>query len=259
MRVATFNLLHGRSLSDGLVDLGRLREACASIDADVLGLQEVDRDQTRSDGHDLTKEIADATGAEYWRFEPALVGTPGFDWRAAVDGDYLVGTGEAGYGVGLVSRWPVSRWEVIRLPAAKLKSPIMIPGTKKVIWLQDEPRVALCAVVESPIGTMTVATTHLSFVPIVNARQLRTVVREMRRLLPPPYVLAGDLNMIGGFPKLVSGWRSLANAKTYPTHNPSVQFDWILADGDLPPVTGTHALALPMSDHRALAVDLEQP
>lgn len=256
MRIATFNLLHGRSLTDGLVDLARLESACASIGADVLGLQEVDRDQTRSDGHDLTAAVARSMDAEHWRFEPALIGTPGFTWRAAVDGDYLLGTGEAGYGVGLVSKWPVSAWEVIRLPAASLRSPIMIPGTRKVVWLRDEPRVALCAVVNTPLGQMTIATTHLSFVPVVNARQLRTVVREMQRLLPPPYLLAGDLNMIGAFPRLVSGWRSLGSAKTYPTHNPSVQFDWILGDGVLPPVTGVEAISLPMSDHCALAVDL---
>ena len=46
MRLATFNLLHGRSLTDGLVDSDRLAAAVAALDADVLALQEVDRDQT---------------------------------------------------------------------------------------------------------------------------------------------------------------------------------------------------------------------
>ena len=42
MRLASFNILNGRSLSDGEVDAGRLRGGEA-LDADVLGLQEVDR------------------------------------------------------------------------------------------------------------------------------------------------------------------------------------------------------------------------
>ena len=256
MRVATFNLLHGRSLTDGLVDLERLQGACSRIGADVLGVQEVDRDQQRSDGHDLTAAIAEAMGAEHWRFEPAVIGTPGATWRPAVEGDYLLGTGEAGYGVGLVSKWPVSRWDVIRLGAASMRAPVMIPGTRQVVWLRDEPRIALCAVVETPLGPITIATTHLSFVPGANVRQLRRVVREMRLRLPPPYLLAGDLNLIGAVPRLVSGWRSLGAARTYPSRRPRVQLDFVLGSGALPAVTGHEALELPVSDHRALAVDL---
>ncbi len=40
MRLATFNLLHGRSLADGLVDPARLTAAVAALDADVLALQD---------------------------------------------------------------------------------------------------------------------------------------------------------------------------------------------------------------------------
>ena len=54
MRLATFNLLHGRSLTDGLVDPDRLAAAVTALDADVLALQEVDRDQSRSGNLDLT-------------------------------------------------------------------------------------------------------------------------------------------------------------------------------------------------------------
>jgi endonuclease/exonuclease/phosphatase family metal-dependent hydrolase len=69
--VATFNILHGRSLDDGQVSLPRLVEACARLDADVLCLQEVDRGQTRSSGVDQTAAVAEGTGARCWRFEPA--------------------------------------------------------------------------------------------------------------------------------------------------------------------------------------------
>ena len=36
MRLATFNVLHGRSLADDRVDKERFAEAIASLDADVL-------------------------------------------------------------------------------------------------------------------------------------------------------------------------------------------------------------------------------
>ena len=64
MRVASFNILNGRSLADGEVDAGRLRDAAKLLDADVLGLQEVDRDQPRSHRLDLTAEVAAAMGGE---------------------------------------------------------------------------------------------------------------------------------------------------------------------------------------------------
>ena len=256
MRVATFNLLHGRSLTDGLVGLPRLQDACASIGADVLGLQEVDSDQEVADGAERTAAIATAMGAGQCRFEPALVGTAGATRRPTAAVDYVLGAGQSGYGVALVSRYPVSQWEVIRLAASPMRSPLIVPGTRRIVWMRDEPRVALCARVATPLGEMTIATTHLSFVPGVNVRQLRVVVREMQRLLPPPYVLAGDLNLIGAIPRVVSGWRSLGSAKTYPAPKPAVQFDWLLASGDLPPVTNHAAIELPVSDNRALAVDL---
>lgn len=48
MRLATFNILNGRSTKDGTVRLDRLAGAVRTLDADVLGLQEVDRLQPRS-------------------------------------------------------------------------------------------------------------------------------------------------------------------------------------------------------------------
>ncbi len=63
MRLATFNVLHGRSLADDRVDRERFAEAIASLDADVLALQEVDRGQERSHRLDLTAVAAEAMGA----------------------------------------------------------------------------------------------------------------------------------------------------------------------------------------------------
>src|SRR3954447_14486414 len=83
MRFATFNLMHGRSLSDGRVDPDRLRQAVVDLDVDVLGMQEVDRDQPRSGGADLAALAAAALGERAaHRFAPAVIGTPGESFRA---------------------------------------------------------------------------------------------------------------------------------------------------------------------------------
>lgn len=253
MRLATWNVLNGTSLSDGLVDAARLRQATATLRADVLGLQEVDRGQSRSGGLDLVREVAEGTGAADWRFLPALVGAPGGSWRIAGDADDA--PGGAGYGVGLVSALPVRSWHVLRLSAARLRSPILLPGTRRVIWLQDEPRAVLAAVLNGPYGALTVASTHLSFIPGWNAVQLRRTVGWLATL-PGPRVLLGDLNMPARPAGAVSGWRVLARRLTYPAPQPRVQLDHVLGSGSLPPVRDVDTPVLPVSDHRPLVVEL---
>jgi len=257
VRLASFNVLHGRSLADGEVSTPRLVEACASLGADVLGLQEIDRGQARSGGIDQTAAVAEATGAEDWRFEPALIGEPGAAWRAAVDEDTNPGAAvdTAGYGVGLVSRTVVRAWHVVRLPAARVRAPVFVPGRRGgLILLPDEPRVALAAEIDTPGGPLLVATTHLSFVPGWNLVQLRRVTRALAAF-GLPCVLLGDMNVPGSLPSRVTGWRALAKVRTFPGAKPSMQIDHALGHGALPAVAATSAVELALSDHRALVVD----
>lgn len=247
MRLATFNVLHGRSLQDGRVSTDRLAQACASLDADVLALQEVDRGQARSGGADQTAAVAAAMGAAAWRFEPALIGEPGGRWRAPEDG--ADGAGEPGYGVAIVSRLPVRRWRALRLGAARIRSPVYVPAARRFILLPDEPRLALVADVDG----LAVASVHLSFVPVYNLVQLR---RATRQLGEGPCVLLGDLNVPGRLPALVTGWRPLARATTFPADRPSWQIDHALAHGPVPAPLRIETRRLPLSDHRALIVDL---
>jgi endonuclease/exonuclease/phosphatase family metal-dependent hydrolase len=259
VRLATFNLMHGRSLHDGRVEPQRLRAAVAGLDADVLGMQEVDRDQPRSGKVDLAALAAAALGERTaFRFAPAVIGTPGEGFRAATAAD--PGDGEPHYGVALATRLPVLSWHETRLPAAPVRSPVFVPGPGGgVILLDDEPRVLLVAVVEASTGPMTVATTHLSFVPGWNVRQLRRVIRALRTL-PAPRLLLGDLNLPGRMAAVVSGWTMLAHRPTYPSAMPRVQFDHVLLDPRggmrLPPVRGVEAPAVAISDHRPLVVQL---
>ena len=249
--MATFNILHGRSTDDGQVVTDRLVEACASLDADVLCLQEVDRGQARSGGVDQAAAVAGAMGARDWRFAPALVGEPGGRWRAATDGDASPsGSTEPGYGVALVSRRPVREWRVLRLRAAPVRAPVAVPGGRgRFVLLRDEPRVVLAAQLDG----MIVATTHLSFVPGYNLVQLRRAVAWLATL-STPVLLAGDFNVPGSLPAWASRWRPLARTRTYPAGRPSMQVDHILATGPVSAVQPAEVHRMPLSDHLALAV-----
>jgi endonuclease/exonuclease/phosphatase family metal-dependent hydrolase len=257
VRIATFNLLHGRSLADGSVDESGLHAAAAALDADVVGLQEVDRGQPRSQQVDQTKVVADALGAAHWRFVPALRGTPGTDqpWTAAQDDD--VAHNEPTYGVGLVSRLPVQSWHVRRFGPAPIGMPLMVPGSRGLTHVHDEPRVGVAAVLEGPTGPLTVVTAHLSFMPGWNVAQLRALAR-WARLFPGPRLLIGDFNLPGALPRVATRWTQLARAATYPSWRPRVQFDHVLADGIAESaVRDVQVLRLGVSDHCALAVDLD--
>ncbi len=251
MRVATFNILNGRSPDDGRVDVARFADAVRGLGADVLGLQEVDRNLARSHHADLTAVAAEAMGATEHRFVPALAGSPESDWVAAT-GDEPPGS--AGYGIGFLSRHPVTGWEVVRLRPVPVRAPVLFPGSRRPVLVRDEPRVAVVAAVRTPYGEVTFAHTHLSFIPWWNGRQLRHLVGRVRHHARP-LVLMGDLNMGPARAARLTGMRPLATHRTFPAWQPSRQLDHVLVDGALPG-GASGAPRLPLSDHRALYVDL---
>ncbi|WP_165350410.1 endonuclease/exonuclease/phosphatase family protein [Xylanimonas protaetiae] len=309
LRLATFNVQHGR-MPDGRVDPAFLAAAVASLDADVVALQEVDRGQVRSGGAHLARLVAEAMGATELRYVPAVAGrieppraapgeAPGADDPARALAPVAKATGRdripaaarvlrspagraaarayaatwfsrrrargdepdhvPGYGIALISRHPVREWRHVRLPLA---SPWLFDRFQLGA---DQPRVAVCAVVGTPDGPLTVATTHLSNGSTWNRTQLRWLVDGLRGA-PRPLVLLGDLNLRGAEPAALTGWRDLVDAATYPRHRPSLGLDHVLVDDDVLVDAGAgrtlrllapaETVDLGVSDHRAVVVDV---
>src|SRR5690348_17116164 len=251
MRMATFNILHGRSVHDGAVHLDRLVDSVKQLDPDILALQEVDLDQPRSGGADLTAVAAEAMGAVSHRFVAAIAGTPGATWMAATGREQ---PGTAAYGIALLSRFLAESWQVVRLPRIPFRFPMYLPGPRRVQVVHEEPRAAMIARLDTPLGPLTVANTHLSFVPGWNRVQRQRLIRDLRGF-PGPRVLMGDLNMTGPTPR---GWRSLGGLSTFPVDEPCEQLDHVLTDDTTLRVDDYAAPRLPISDHRALVVDVSR-
>ena len=265
-----------------------LRSAIAQLDADVIGIQEVDVDQPRSGLVHQVRSVADAMCADYWRFAPSVAGTPGEPgWLAAGDTHEHASNSQARtlvqqrmregrpdvgaaqeirsigplYGVGLVSRLPVLEWHTTRFDPSPWSLPLLIPGETRprFIRVADEPRAAIVAVLEGVNGPFTVATAHLSFVPGYNVRQLRQL-RQWLAGLPRPLVLLGDFNLPGSLPARITGWTPLLRAPTYPSTRPRAQLDHVLADGLTSHQQATarpEVHLLPVSDHAAVSVDID--
>ncbi|MGW4383680.1 endonuclease/exonuclease/phosphatase family protein [Kitasatospora sp. NPDC004531] len=299
LRIATYNLLHGQPLAaDGSpapypVEPGApLAEAVASLDADVLALQEVDRGQPRSGRTDQTALAAKAMGAADWRFAAALHGTPapsaGWVTDPAVPGLQVYGPSDPddgasrpAYGTALLTRLPVLHWRARRFAPAPFGLPLRVAGRRGLTAVPDEPRAALAAVLAGPAGEFTVVAAHLSFVPGWNVAQLAAIRRWIADL-PQPYLVLGDFNLIGAVPRTVlgsahaiqrtaarervrtarrtrlQGWYDLARTPTYPSHRPTVQFDHILGIGVPRSTVGSvSAPRTGVSDHRPLVVEID--
>ncbi|MFG2818528.1 endonuclease/exonuclease/phosphatase family protein [Kitasatospora sp. NPDC048365] len=281
VRVATFNVLHGRRLpGPEPATAGPLVDAVAALDADVLALQELDRRQPRSGRLDQARAVAEATGAADWRYASAFHARalPGRTWARdpAEPGLRVHGPHDGGHdgdlpshGIALLSRLPVLSWHSRRFPAPPLAVPLPLAGRAGLTVVRDHPRAALAAVLAGPRGPFTAVALHLSFVPGWNVLQLLAVRRWIADL-PRPHLLLGDLNLAGPLPAAVLGaaellrpsrprspWRALARVRTFPAHRPRVQLDHVLAAGPVLPGTApARAPRAAVSDHRPLVVDL---
>jgi endonuclease/exonuclease/phosphatase family metal-dependent hydrolase len=161
LRVLTYNIHHGQG-TDGRFDLSRLAEVMKSVEPDVVALQEVDRGTERSGGVDQLAELERLTDM-HAEFGKAM--------------DYSGG----GYGVAVLSRWPLSSTGNHPLPGSP----------------DREPRTALTVQVGSgqrgPLLRFT--STHLDQGrdPEDRLAQAR-YLNELLARGEEPAILAGDMN-----------------------------------------------------------------
>lgn len=273
MRLATFNLLHGLSLTqleanpDAIADAAGLAESMRLLDADVVALQEVDAYQPRSSHQHQAQLAAEAMDAQTCVFVPTVAGTPGGadgfrstteqERRAAATGEFV----ERQYGIALLSRRPVLEHEVHIFEPPRASLPLLVQSGEgpRMTKVRDEQRAAIVAVIDGEHGPFTVVAAHLSFVPGVNVRQLRAI-KALTSDLPRPLFLMGDLNIPWDLARRVARWKAIHRGPTYPSYKPRIQFDHLLVDelGERQLDAfrrSARSLRLPVSDHQAVIAD----
>ena len=250
MRITSWNLLHGMAIppvGEGATDGAALTAAVQEIGSDVYGFQELDHFLPRSRARAQARDIAEGIGARYWAMGPSVIGTPGESWRKRNSDEPEIITNTSThqelthecYGIGIVSKIPVISWHRLDLGNSPIGLPLIVPGDEtgkgrpRFIYVKDEPRLALAAVLENG---WTVVNTHLSFVPILNLAQLTRLKRwalSIAQQTDTKPLIIGDLNLPKNLPIAFSSWKSLVSASTYPSWGAKIQFDYLLAQEEL--------------------------
>jgi endonuclease/exonuclease/phosphatase family metal-dependent hydrolase len=215
--IATFNAHHGRP-PKGLADNRLLEAEVAGLQADVVGVQEVERHVVRSRFRHQPAAIARAAGMRYV-YAPAR--------RFALTGDD---------GIALLVRGEILSSASTVLPRAN----------------RSQRRTVIVARVRVAEQAMTVATTHLhSGAHLVAERQLDAVV-EMLDAEPEPHVLLGDLNLDSRrvAPHLGPGLVLAGGGPTFPASNPTRRIDHVAVRGLN--IDSVSVQRLAVSDHCAL-------
>ena len=270
MRVISWNLLHGQVIpplaeQDWQQNLiTSAKDVAKHFQPDFISLQEVDYLQPRSGNINQTKLIAESMGLKYWYYLPALLGTPGSRWQKVKNlepGIISQNTNNpspnTSYGIGFATSVPIKKIYTKALGRSIIGMPLLVPKDNgkgaRFIYVKDEPRVALIAELENGL---TIATTHLSFVPFVNVFQLNRLIIALKKLSGVP-VLVGDLNLPANIPSKLSGFKSVMSQSTYPSWKPKIQFDYIMvANNQEVQASPLSTIKPDISDHVPIGVEL---
>lgn len=229
LRVATFNIRHGADADDRVRPIA-LARACAALDADVLGLQEVEQGRRRS----------------WYVNQGGFVAT--FLRARHVAGPAMRRSRGRAYGNSLIVRGRVADVEVLDLPRGPHR----------------EPRAAIVASVMVRGLRLSVAVTHLQHRPARlkhlphDAPDQLVAVLESLRARPGPRVALGDCNLQPAKARPLfeaAGFTVVEHGPTYPAHAPRLQLDYVAVDGLSAQAVEVCDRAA-ISDHRAVVADL---
>jgi endonuclease/exonuclease/phosphatase family metal-dependent hydrolase len=235
-RVLVYNMHAGKDAA-GVDNLARIAALVDSVDADIVLLQEVDRNTRRSGQVDQVATLARLTG---------------YDAAFGKSLDYQGGE----YGIAVLSRWPIASDTVAPLP---VEPPQPRAGGAY------EPRAALRVTIAAPGGPMAVVNTHLdaSGDDRWRRQEIRTVIAIVDSLRGRgiPTLAGGDLNSTPDSEVqrtargagLRDAWTACGSGDglTYPADSAVKRIDYLYLTGSAACSSGV-VIRSDASDHRPL-------
>jgi endonuclease/exonuclease/phosphatase family metal-dependent hydrolase len=249
LTVASYNI-HAGAGEDNVFDLERTAQALKALDADVIGLQEVDVHwDARSQWLDTIAELAVKLGmhsafAPIYDFDPPAKGQP-----------------RRQYGVGLLSRFPLVRTENHPITRLSTQDPNPVPAPAPG-FLEAE--------LDVRGRRLHVYCTHLDYRgdPSVRLAQVAETVKilaaDRRKDLQ---ILVGDFNAEASAPELAGLWSRLTDSwtaassttggpNTYPAVKATKRIDFVTVGAGLTvrraEVPAEVQVAQAASDHRPM-------
>lgn len=229
LRILCFNIHGGRSM-DGKRDLRRINALMDDHHIDIAVFQEM---ETRGSPGGAGADIALLAGASRPHHLPGPNLIQGAGW----------------YGNLLVSRYPILR--------------ALTHNLETVSYL--EPRNAVDALIQTPVGNIRVIGTHLSLSPFERLSEGRNLVRLMSAVEEReknPIFLLGDVNEWREGSKLIQHLNQLMTplrcASTFPSFRPIFRLDRVWYDCDMH-ISGrvlTDAPVRVLSDHLPIVVEI---
>jgi len=227
VRILAYNIKHGRG-NDNEVDLERTAAVIRRLNPDVVALQEVDNQCERSGNVDEAKQLAELTGLRHHAFGSF------FDFQG----------GE--YGMAIISRYPLSETENLRLPDGA------------------EPRTSLIATVDAP-KRFRLAGVHFYATEEQRLAQSRKLLETLDAKPNMATVIAGDFNSLPDSPvlKLFSEWKVPSKGDdpmTFSSDKPNREIDFVMfRPSEAFEVREIDVIHEPVaSDHRPLTLDLQR-
>ncbi|MQA27654.1 MAG: metal-dependent hydrolase [Micromonosporaceae bacterium] len=239
LRVMCFNIHHGVGV-DGRLDLERIAQLVEQQEAEVVGLQEVDRHfSSRSDFVDQAQWLARRLqmhvvyGANL-SYAPLQPGAPRRE-----------------YGTAVLSRHPILEWSNTFLP--------MRPGA--------EQRGLLHALVTVRGVPVRIYNTHLQHTSTAERMAQVTRIRELIGDPDESVILVGDLNATPEAPEIIEITKDLSDTwldagvgpgHTYDAESPHARIDYVLSSDDVV-ARSAAVIASESSDHLPVVVDVALP
>ena len=241
LRVLTYNIHAGKDAGQQR-NLDRVAEIIRGANADIVMLQEIDRNTERSGREDHIAVLAQLTGL-HMAFAKSL--------------DYQGGL----YGIAVLSRFPLDTAYAVPL---EVKPPQERSGT-------HEPRVALHAIVRASNATLHIVNTHIDPAPEPTYRHQEVVnlMAHIARTVPAnaTLIFGGDLNARSDTPEIAAlslafldSWQRCGDGGpgfSFPADKPDRRIDYVWLRSAT--CTSARVLDTQASDHRPLLVEVTLP